>query len=457
MKKFLKISILSLSFLSFFNANPSLGMKEGNLNNLFEQFEDIKNKTNTLEKNLKELQIKQNLNISESALNVLQKLYPDTYQKIIEIASAKVEVSKLLEEHKEYLTQNGSYDSFQDKVSKIDEAKEFKALQNNLESLLLANKTALKKIEDIKDHLEKIGAYNNAQKIANTSNLEELQKFNAFLDLIIKNKHYKKRYTKLEEYVKKKSESYKESTLANDYYFREEKLPLTLFLIENIQKLQIADCTISREQKELHYLTYLPNLKKLDVLNIGVYDEDLPENLNVETLWLSNNSFYALPSKILGYKNLKQLSINYQNIKNIPSLESLTSLKSLTISGNKELDTIEAFPLNINELTLSFNKIQKLPAMNHLEKLTYLSLKGNPIQTFDDNFFEMPALEFLDLAETAIYKIDEKIKNLKNLEKLYLVEYSMTITTKCKNLKISEDLKQYFKEKRIDVSGIEKY
>lgn len=117
---------------------------------------------------------------------------------------------------------------------------------------------------------------------------------------------------------------------------------------------------------------------------------------------LASENIDKIPLELFKFKNLENLSLKNNNIKEIP---------------------LQLFELcNLKELNLSDNQITKIPeAIKSLNNLEELYLDVNPLE----NIPKLPlSLRVLSLNQTCQKEIHPNIYELKNLEKLNLVNYS---------------------------------
>jgi len=152
------------------------------------------------------------------------------------------------------------------------------------------------------------------------------------------------------------------------------------------------------EVKKLNLICQLPAIKKLD--------NTLMNFPNCEHLALSTNAIEKI-QPLVGFNNLKILSLGRNSIKRIEKLEE--------VSGTLE------------QLWLSYNQIDKLDGIQMLRKLKVLYISNNKIKMFDEllKLRELPDFEELLLIGNPCYDELEKeqwrrevLKRVPKLKKL---------------------------------------
>jgi Leucine-rich repeat (LRR) protein len=178
---------------------------------------------------------------------------------------------------------------------------------------------------------------------------------------------YKKFYKLLDNYMLQ---------LINEGKIRSEHIPHVIFELENLQILDLNDTKLNS----------IPN------------DHTL---LNLNELYLSNNSFFNIPESICTMEQLKILDMSYNRLENIPDY-------FLQI---KRLET----------LILSYNNLTNLPnIITRLSTLTKLIVNHNQINTIEDGISQSQSLLILDLSYNNLKQIPNDLCNLKQLETLDL-------------------------------------
>lgn len=147
---------------------------------------------------------------------------------------------------------------------------------------------------------------------------------------------------------------------------------------------------------------------------------------------LASENIDKIPLELFKFKNLENLSLKNNNIKEIP---------------------LQLFELcHLKELNLSDNQITKIPeAIKSLNNLEELYLDVNPLE----NIPKLPlSLRVLSLNQTCQKEIHPNIYELKNLEKLNLVNYSDNPKEHLFNTinNIPSDIKKLKKLETLDLS-----
>jgi Leucine-rich repeat (LRR) protein len=161
--------------------------------------------------------------------------------------------------------------------------------------------------------------------------------------------------------------------------------------------------------------------------------KSLPKNV-ITSLDLSKNNLTMLSDDFNGLPNLKLLDLSNNKIENLPnSLWSLSALEFLHISNNP-LEKLSANIIklqNIKELYVSNTDLACLPNnIGRLDSLELLNITSNrkmyklPV---GQDFFS--GLEVLYIAHTPIENIEEVVKDLKNIENLYLTSEQVASLT----------------------------
>lgn len=166
------------------------------------------------------------------------------------------------------------------------------------------------------------------------------------------------------------------------------------------------------------------------------------------------------------FKNLKYLVLiggsNKANIYNINEIEGLTKLTSLYISSNRKACNLDLSKLKkLEELRLdSFKKLNKLKFRKNIKNLYLAGLSGNAtLDLSKQKYLDEVELRYINLKKiyfgknkyiNSLYIYSEReiknkktkmidVSNLKNLEKLYIVDFQNLKTVKLgKNKKLTD-------------------
>jgi hypothetical protein len=372
MKKFLKISILTCSLASFLAFNPTFSMKEEE-KKVYEDTNELFENLVNLQKKFQTIQNQRNTDLSKCILDSLEKFFPEVFNTLKALSEQKVIAFKILEDNKNYFTQNGTYDTYKNQVSDSDNVEALKQIIDDLNFLIIIKDLASEKLEKFQDHLEAIGQYDRLKKEVLTKNLEDLLNFNKFLNEVIEDmKNYKEVYEELEKKVKNKNK------IENLYWNHKHYMPLTIFLLKDIQQLDIAYTQYLR----LDYLYYLKNLKELKFSEMHLEDLEytLPEKVPASLTWLKfeKNWLYAIPKQVYTYKNLTTLIVVNQNeLEEVSDkINDLINLRTLNLASNPKLEEIPALTLpNLKNISFYNSENKKLAESLKLNE-AYFKEKG---------------------------------------------------------------------------------
>ncbi|MEM7086898.1 MAG: COR domain-containing protein [Bacteroidota bacterium] len=115
-------------------------------------------------------------------------------------------------------------------------------------------------------------------------------------------------------------------------------------------------------------------------LNIALKRIRKAINTGATTLDLSSLELQKIPSQISKLKDLRNLSMEYNNISRIEHLEELTNLKKL-ILGHNNISKMRGFDglTELRFLDVSFNQINQIEGLNKLKNLEDLDFFSNQI------------------------------------------------------------------------------
>jgi Leucine-rich repeat (LRR) protein len=201
---------------------------------------------------------------------------------------------------------------------------------------------------------------------------------------------------------------------------------------------KVEALTRDLEKKLSIYIKGL-QIVKLNGMALEKFDFNLFAKKNITSLDLSKNTISNLPDYFDGLSNLKDLDLSKNNIKNLPdSILNLPALEFLNISSNplEELSNNIVQLKNLKKLYMSETNLVCLP--NNIEKLKYLVTLNIALNEkicklpVGKDFF--PGLEILYIVHTPIENIQEVVKDLKNIEDLYLSSVQIVDFLGIKNL-----------------------
>ncbi|ORX50375.1 hypothetical protein BCR36DRAFT_370403 [Piromyces finnis] len=217
--------------------------------------------------------------------------------------------------------------------------------------------------------------------------------------------------------------------------------------LKNLKRLSVADNNLSQLPigiKNLKNLTHLylyknklrelpPEIGELEnLIHLDVESNKLiklPEELKkltkLENLDIENNQFSEFPKIIFELKNLIKLNLSNNKFFFIPrELENLVHLKQLNLRNNY----LRSFPYsilkftNLEELDLSNNLFKDIPSeIRYLNKLKNLNLANVRIDEIVPEFRYLKDLKTLNLSNCNIKILPNCLKELQNLEEIYLV------------------------------------
>lgn len=207
---------------------------------------------------------------------------------------------------------------------------------------------------------------------------------------------------------------------------------------------------IDLSNNPLHTLNIqAPNLKELYLNRTKI--QTLPKNLpQLYYLSVDNAEMLEIPSQIMAYAQLKELSLIGNKIKELPQgLTQLQQLEELYLSSNQltEFPAFFAQIPNLTELHLDHNIMRANKLKTPMKKLKLIYLNNNMIKA---DFFQgqyMPALEELYLTNCMLTNCPN-FTGTPKLKTLYLDENMIEV--------LHPSLSQLKKLEELDVAGNEK-
>lgn len=183
--------------------------------------------------------------------------------------------------------------------------------------------------------------------------------------------------------------------------------------------------------------------------NIKVSDK------HVSSIELSHNKLTEIPKELACFSKIRELKLNWNQIREIENLKSLKNLRSLELKSNKisnikgleglnNLNQLNLSENNISEiknleslikleiLDLSHNKIKEIKNLNHLIKVKILNLSHNPIKLIK-NLKDLTKLEIFNLRDSNILKV-ENLESLTNLRLLDLRDNKISEVSRLESL-----------------------
>ncbi len=172
--------------------------------------------------------------------------------------------------------------------------------------------------------------------------------------------------------------------------------------------------------------TALKEREQVEALKISLKEKTFPTEIfdfpNLRELYLEGAT-ESFPDQIMGWKNLKTVSIKWENFKgslsqlfSLPQLENLkvieTPLKTLLLPLGKA-----SAPLKF--LTLKNCGIEKLPEeLSMLTQLSELTLPNNSLSELPRSFFELQNLKRLNLDQNEFSIFPDAFKKMPKLTHL---------------------------------------
>ena len=170
-------------------------------------------------------------------------------------------------------------------------------------------------------------------------------------------------------------------------------------------------------------ISKLSEIEKDDIIKIRIYNEDSGRTKGTRFYDNTGKSFMInYICSVSSFKNIVDLNISCGSIKFFPKkFLKLEKLKKLDISHNK-IQTIDS----ICDLTLleyfccRNNEIEIIPEIiSNLSNLTSLDISKNScVEELPDSFYVLAKLQNLNISDTDIEELSDKMSNFVNLQKL---------------------------------------
>ncbi|MBO6536917.1 MAG: leucine-rich repeat domain-containing protein [Balneolaceae bacterium] len=203
-----------------------------------------------------------------------------------------------------------------------------------------------------------------------------------------------------------------------------DSIPTEIVQLPKLKHVTIVDADnmgAPRDNCELDFpdtFRKLAQIESLESLYLPYVKVKIPSEIsllqNISTLTMVFNGLQSLPPEIGDLTNLKELYINYNELKDLPNeLSKLKSLRSLSL-GSNNLEAIPPEILNLKglkSLDLAGNEIERIPTdISKLENLSNLNLSFNSISTFPSSTLELDHLRSLDIGHNHLYELPSEIK-----------------------------------------------
>lgn len=206
---------------------------------------------------------------------------------------------------------------------------------------------------------------------------------------------------------------------------RDKNLDVITAAFTNYKNLMIMDLSENNFQ-DFSNLGPLPNLLVVNLRKNNIKDlkgmlveENFPKLQKID---LSMNKIVELgPIKC---PRLVELDLSDNRIEKTEAFEGHQKLEVLSLRKNRlaTMTTLKNMPA-LRELYLAENKIKNFTGLEGLGALKTLHLRKNVIDLLDEELLASDVLEYLNLRENKIEKLEE-IKKLKSLPKLKHLIYS---------------------------------
>jgi len=226
--------------------------------------------------------------------------------------------------------------------------------------------------------------------------------------------------------------------------------------LKNLEYLRIytSDDEYRDDAFDYKYLGDIPSLKEVYINGKGY--SNITENIgnlkNLEILDLSYNSIDSLPKAIGGLEKLRELNLHSNDLISIPEeIGNLKNLKDFRITFNELTSLPESIGnlYNLERFWASYNYIINIPeSIGNLSKLTYLELNKNQITEIPKSIGDL-MIDSLNFESNNIERIPDEVGNMKNLIKINLnINNIASIPSSLKNLENLEYL--YLRENQIE-------
>ncbi|MBQ9260186.1 MAG: WG repeat-containing protein [Neisseriaceae bacterium] len=210
-----------------------------------------------------------------------------------------------------------------------------------------------------------------------------------------------------------------------------KKLPESIGLLQNLQKLSLFDCeNISILPESIGQLQSLKELDIWDCKNIKTLPESIGQLQQLKVLGLRNcQNLFHLPKSIVQLQSLKELVLlDCENIRTLPeNIGQLQQLQKLELKRCKNLATLSESIgqlQDLQELDLySCESLTTLPeSIEQLQSLKQLTICScEKIRTLPKNIGQLQQLEWLCLLICPnITTLPQSIRKLNNLQHLSL-------------------------------------
>ncbi len=260
--------------------------------------------------------------------------------------------------------------------------------------------------------------------------------------------------------------------------YRLEEMPVEVFELEHLEKLDLRDNQIQEIPSEI---SKLKNLKSLDLIGNKQFTEIPQKLLQLPSLVylglpcqsnknppggsnrilqlgldISDKKLTAIPDHFGNLQNLILLRLWWNLSEPLPSWLEQQEILELDLSSNQLTSLPESITklTNIQELYLRDNQLKSLPeSITRLTNLARLDLSSNQLTSLPESITKLTNLTHLDLEKNQLKSLPESITKLTNLTRLYwwgnqlkTVSESITKLTNLTHLDLSSNQLTSFPE-----------
>lgn len=225
--------------------------------------------------------------------------------------------------------------------------------------------------------------------------------------------------------------------------YKGKSLPDTLFLMTNLQELELVNTQIRKlparlnELKALKKITLLNNRprgrvrlsKNSTIKTLAISDDEVDRRprsyrnlLELQVLDLSRNNLNRFPFP-KGGKKITRLVLTENQLTLNDLRKSLPKLEDLVLTSNKIVTVPPAIGqfTALKKINLNANQITSLPPeIGKLQKLEQLNLYKNSLTSLPKEIYTLSNLRAIDLYYNQLDQLDTAVRNWSKLEILYL-------------------------------------
>ena len=203
----------------------------------------------------------------------------------------------------------------------------------------------------------------------------------------------------------------------------------------SLEKISFSGNNVS----DISVLGGLENLENITAINNKIENIDVLGNLDMKYICLDGNNISDI-SVVSNWTNLVDMSFQNNRIENIPDLSALSNLETVNLSNNK-IKSIENINGNMKELSIDNNELPSLSGIQNLLSLEILSCSNNQISSLAE-LEGLSKLENLNINKNQIRDI-ESLANCSLLKYLYMDNNFITNFENISNLTALEKYSAY--------------